>query len=181
MTPEAYREQYLAPLHDSRVARPREPLSVPPGLWFRPVRAEPSVSLQDLYNAGIRSGHGETRALLESRLEGFDAVAQEREAALRRPGNQLTSVQAELDDARRLADRHERALQGALQAARDRIDELESSTFWRMTGPLRAALPPLKRTSLALRALPQGARLMRSRLATAHTIAKDQGVGELAR
>ena len=179
MTPEAYRDLLLAPLAgEPRGLQRSAPRTLPPSLWFRPDGVDVEVSLRDLYNAGVRAGHGETRQRLEERIESFDAELQETRVRYAHTRNDLTTVQAELDDARRLFDRHERELQAALDAARARIVELESSTFWRMTLPLRAGLHEVKRAARRVRSLP---RALKPRLLTAREIAKDQGVAELVR
>ena len=180
MSPEAYREHWLAPLRGPRHARsPRAP--VRPGLWFRPERAPLPVNLRDLYDAGIRAGHGERRAQLEARIARYDIDLERAQNAVQGTRNRITTLEADLDDARRQADRNERELQSAVHAAIARIDELESSTFWRLTRPLRLAVHLAKGVVQAARALPLQARMLRSRFGTAREIAKDQGMAELAR
>src|SRR5687767_9562168 len=116
MSPESYRQQLLAPI------RPRQPMpraaapALPGSIWFRPRHEERTIGLRDLYDTGVRCGHGETRALLEARIAGFDselydARARLSEVSARLTGD-LTRVQAELAQARRSYDEHERELQG---------------------------------------------------------------------
>ncbi len=178
--PEAYGERLAQPYR----RRPRAPGAPPdpaPAIWYPAVRARDVVSFRDLYDAGIRSGHGESRAFLASRIGEVDAElvhAREQRDGAR---DELTGTRAELDDARRNHDRHERELQQALEAARARIGELESSAFWRATYPFRRGVHSVKLALRRLAALPREARLAGPRLATARQIAKDQGLVELVR
>ncbi len=182
MSPDAYRQQLLSPLRRGAEAPRRE---LPARIWFRPEMREKRVSLQDLYDAGVRSGHGPSRGCLETRIARFDAELTEANAHLAHTRealtNQLTRVEAELADARRTYDRHEREFQQAVDGWRARVRELESSTFWRMTLPLRALAHRGKLAMRYARALPTRARLLKPRLATARQIAKDEGAVELLR
>lgn len=178
---DAYRDLLLAPLRERPTvgAGPLPPL--PPALWFRPPEAERPVSLVDLYNAGVRGGHGGVRGVLEGRLAREDREMERVSGALAASRDELTRTTAELDDARRLFDRHERELQQAVDAARARIAVLEGSTSWRLTAPLRKTVHAAKVARAGIRALPQRLRLLHPRLATARRIARDQGMGELVR
>ena len=186
MTPAAYRDVYLAWLRDAPAPAPQGPMpAIAPSVWFPPEGAEPPVSLVDLYDAGVRSGHGESRAALEARLGGYDRALERAEGSWRDATARLddlrTTLQAEFEDARRLYDRNERELQGEVQAARDRIAVLEGSTSWRVTAPLRTVIHVAKRTVRGIRELPERLRLLHPRMATARNIARDQGMVELAR
>jgi O-antigen biosynthesis protein len=184
MTPEAYRQQLLAPIR-AREGPPRKPPSLPAIIWFRPQREEKTAGLRDLYDTGVRCGHGETRAVLESRIASFDSELYDARARLAevraRLGDELTRVHADLADARRAHDEHERELQGAVDAARARIRELEGSTFWRATYPLRATLHRAKVAAALARRLFRRGGVLWPRLATARQIAKDEGMAELLR
>jgi GT2 family glycosyltransferase/glycosyltransferase involved in cell wall biosynthesis len=181
MSPQTYRSRLVECYGQGRAADAKVPAALPPALWFRPEGIEGPISLKHLYDAGVRCGNAEVRARLEARIEAFDAELDGARGQLTRTVDELTGVRAELDDARRLHDRHERELNGALAAARARIVEIERSTFWRMTWPLRVSLHRVKLAGRRMRALPRQARLLKPRLATASEIARQQGVPELMR
>jgi GT2 family glycosyltransferase/glycosyltransferase involved in cell wall biosynthesis len=182
MSPDAYRQQLLAPLRRGAAPRLGE---LPARIWFRPEAREKPVGLKDLYDAGVRSGHGASREYLEARVASVDGELAEARARLMQTrdtlANQLTRVEAELADARRTYDRHEREFQQAVDGWRNRVRELEGSTFWRMTSPLRAVAHRGKAAMRYALALPTHARLLKPRLATARQIAKDEGTVELLR
>src|SRR5947209_13940071 len=112
MTFDDYRDRYLAPLAGVTPPVPERMPSIAPSVWFRPARAELTVSLVDLYNAGVRSGHAESRAYLEARLDGYDRALEHAQGSWKDAVDRLhavqTTLQAELDDARRVYDRNER-------------------------------------------------------------------------
>ncbi|HZZ92076.1 MAG TPA: glycosyltransferase [Usitatibacter sp.] len=181
MTPEAYRERLLEPLREARRPRDAAPAALPTSAWFQPRRPQAPVGLADLYDAGVRCGHGESKAHLESRIHAFDGELQAAIGKAYALDDALTTVKSELDHVRRLADRDQRELQSAVDAARARILELETSTAWRMTAPLRSTLHRVKRVRSGLGNLPRLARLLAPRLATARHIAREQGWTEVAR
>ena len=185
MLPEAYRQQLLAGYDAAPSLSPEAAADLPARIWFRPPPAHRPVGLPDLYDTGVRAGHGETRAVLEERIAAFDAELEFARVTLARTserlGDELTRTQADLEEARLVHDQHERELQEAVAQARARIDELERSTFWRMTGPVRAAVHRGKLAARYLRRLSHHRRALAPRLATARQIAKDEGVLELVR
>ena len=182
ISPDAYRQQLLAPLKRGAAAAPRE---LPARIWFRPETLERHASLMELYDAGVRSGHAPSRDHLAARIAHFEAAHRDLAARLVQTrdalSNQLTRAEAELADARRTFDRHERELQQTADGWRNRVRELEQSTFWRLTAPLRKFAHRGKAALRYARALPAHARLLQPRLATARQIAKDEGAVELLR
>ena len=181
MTPDAWRERYLQPLRDAPAPPSVAPPSLPAQAWFRPARGEPETSLRDLYDAGIRSGHGESRAYLERRVDEFDrdfAQARHDAEARRREADHL---RLELESARWIAARDAGERDRAVEAARARIAEIEGSTAWRATYGLRMAGHAAKRVVRGLRELPARLRRAVPRIATARAIAREQWVAELAR
>ena len=182
-SPEAYRQQLLAPLARTAPRSPR--VHVPPTrVWFKPELPPKPVSLEDLYKTGIECGHGETRAYLRQRIGSFDAEMEHARAQTQAALREVERVLAErrrLEDQRRVSERHMRELDTSVEQARARIAELESSTFWRLTLPLRFTVHQAKKGVRWLRSAKRQARLLHPRLGTARQIAKDQGVAELLR
>lgn len=191
MTPDAYRKAYLAPL---RPAQPAGPLpSLPEATWFIPKGGR--ATLRQLYEAGAMCGHMESRHALGHRLdEEAQELAQHRQSA----AAEIAALGQSLADAHKTAHKAESerdtalarldATQSELAAAREfsrdwqvqldiargRVQELEQSTFWRITAPLRAVVQQAKRVRRALRLAP-------ARVATARQILKTGGIVELAR
>jgi GT2 family glycosyltransferase/glycosyltransferase involved in cell wall biosynthesis len=182
MSPDAYRQQLLAPLKRGGAGARRE---LPARIWFKPEALEKHASLMELYDAGVRTGHIPSRDHLAARIAHFEAAHGELAARLVQTrdslSNQLTRAEAELADARRTFDRNERELQQTADGWRNRVRELEQSTFWRLTTPLRALTHRGKAAMRYARGLPAQARLLKPRLATARQIAKDEGAVELLR
>jgi len=181
MTPEAYRDRLLAPLRAAPRRARGEPPALPPTVWFEPRRAPAPVSLGDLYDTGVLCGHGETRAYLGARAREADRAIERLTGHAGALEESVATLKAQLDYTRRIADRDQRELQSAVEAARARIDELETSTAWRMTYPLRATLHRVKLVRRGLAELPRVARLVGPRIATARHLARDQGWSEVAR
>ena len=177
MSPEAWRDAYLQPLREATAPRPEPLPPLPAQAWFRPPMHEPPTSLGDLYDAGIRSGHGESRALLERRLGEYDDMVAQLEARRR----EADHLRLELETARWVAERDTQERERAIAAAVARIAEIEGSKAWRATWPMRVAGHAVKRSLRAMASTPSRIRRMLPRLATARAIARDQGVSELAR
>jgi GT2 family glycosyltransferase/glycosyltransferase involved in cell wall biosynthesis len=181
MTPEAYRIRLVEPL--ARAPR-REPPPLPTlsaNIWFRPKIEPPPVGLEDLFLTGVVCGHAPTRRHLASAARQVEAevavLRHHNQAALR----ELDTTRRDLDDTRRIAGEHVRNLEAAVEAARDRTRELEESTFWRLTLPLRFTVHQFKMVGRFARSVAHQARLAPARLGVMRQIAKDQGVGEVAR
>jgi GT2 family glycosyltransferase/glycosyltransferase involved in cell wall biosynthesis/tetratricopeptide (TPR) repeat protein len=76
---------------------------------------------------------------------------------------------------REASERHAHHLETAVIAARSRIHELESSTFWRMTWPLRAATHRIKALSRTIMGTWWGMRRLSKNAGVAAQILKDEG------
>jgi GT2 family glycosyltransferase/glycosyltransferase involved in cell wall biosynthesis len=180
MTPETYRQFLLRP-----PAMPERALApvpeLPPRVWFEPPQSPWTVSFRDLYDNGVRCGHAPTRGVLEFRIDTFDAeidaARTERESALA----EKARYERDLRDFRNVHEAHVRELEDAIAHARARVTELESSTSWRLTYPVRAVLHRVKLAGRFARGLRHQARLIPARFANARQIAKDEGFGVLAR
>ena len=177
MSPRQYREAYLEPLA-SRTA-PATPLpALPPRVFYRlPARNERPRDFEQLFDSGVVCGHGESRRALAARAREIDARAD----ALEVMRVEARSRERDLADALRTHQEHVRSLEQAVEEARERVRTLEESTFWRMTGPMRAVAHRAKLTARASRSLGHSVRLLPARLGTARQILKDAGPGELAR
>ncbi|MCE7878113.1 MAG: glycosyltransferase [Betaproteobacteria bacterium PRO3] len=114
------------------------------------------MTFSALVRAGALCGEAEARAELVSRAALLDAAP----SAL--PGNAS-------------------AVERDLAAARERIAELESSTSWRLTAPLRKALGRSRVTHARLQALPSAFRQLPRQASTAATILREQGPVALLR
>ena len=180
MTPEAYRQFLLRPLSPPPGAAPPLP-EIPPRAWFAPVEPEWKVSFADLYRNGVLCGHASTRAVLEERVEGFDREMDAARAHVQRIAGEKAQAERDLRDMRQMHDSHVRELEEALAHARARATELETSTFWRLTWPMRMAAHQAKRAGRLARGVRHQARLLPTRFANARQIAKDEGIGQLAR
>ena len=158
-----YPNEYLAPLGaQPRRGRPRgEPLEVGDKHWY-PSGASagaPELPLQRLFIAGVECGHRESREALKHRLPTADAAHKD-----------LLTARENL-----LAERDE------LLAARARIDELESSTMWRATAPLRHAGTAAKITAARMRARWSAMRGSSRYVGLAMTVLRNEGPRALAR
>ena len=185
---ETYLAQYLASL--PLRPRSRGQLAAPPGIDARHCylpddQAETrDLPLLQLYTAGVECGHTEARAELKRRV---------------------TTVQAQLEESRRIrdraqGDREELAtqllsaqremlvtqvrvgqLETATSATQARIDELESSTIWRATAPVRRAGHRVKIAGARLRAWWATIRQARRYVPLAITVLRDEGPSALGR
>ncbi|MDD0839969.1 glycosyltransferase [Curvibacter sp. HBC61] len=147
---QAYADTLLAPLQGLAVpARGNEVVALAAVQATQP--PVPDLTLQALYDFGVGSGHRQAREVLRQRL-----VEVDRDVALLKQHSEqagihwsdildtAASVQADLRG-RLEASRHELKLQNAafeasqqdLRRSQARIEELEQSTSWRVTAPLR--------------------------------------------
>jgi O-antigen biosynthesis protein len=102
----------------------------------------PRLSLPALYNAGVDCGHTEARLELARRVAVVDAELEEFRAVRDRAQGDREHLAAELLSAQRVLlkmQMHTGHVETSLTAARDRIAELEQSTTWRMSEPIRGA------------------------------------------
>lgn len=180
MTPDQYRRHYLEPA--MAMAAPAAAMPELPAYHWYPLSEPPRpVGLADLFSAGVRCGHGETLAHLESRAREFDDAAGDLIPKLEWMSSELKTRERELVDFGRAHTEHVNALQAAIDAARARIVEVESSTFWRLTAPLRYVVHRGKLAARHARGLGHQARLLPPRLGVARQIVRDEGAVALLR
>jgi GT2 family glycosyltransferase len=174
MAPAEYRSRYLAALPAD--APPGAPLPVLEARHFAgPDAADrPALTLPALYAAGVLCGQAEARREFERRIEVAERDWQ-REVALRE--REVVLRERERNDMQREFDR-QRFL---LEAARARVEALESSTSWRLTAPLRAVIHRLKVGTAEATARWIGVRRTPRQASLALTILRDDGARALAR
>jgi GT2 family glycosyltransferase/glycosyltransferase involved in cell wall biosynthesis len=179
--PQRYRAIYLAPLA-GRVRRRRDSFALPAldmRHWSMPegqTAAQP-LSLPQLFAAGVDGGNAEARSELKRRIDALDAA-------------QAQLQDAESDLAPRLLEalRHQQALQHQiahgeqmLGAARARVAELETSTTWRATAPLRESGHRVKIAWAHARAQWSALRQSPHYVGVAASILRNEGPGALAK
>lgn len=177
MDPVRYRDLYLAPIPPGQRVRaqsPEIPSLAEENLYLPNDQIEsPPLSLSELFTAGVECGHTEARLELKRRVQ----VAEQELEDFR-----VVRDRAQ-DDRGQLGARsmHAEHFNTELTAARARISELENSTAWRMTAPLRRAGHRAKLAMAQLRA--QGAAIRRTPqlTSTALSIVKNEGAAALAR
>jgi GT2 family glycosyltransferase/glycosyltransferase involved in cell wall biosynthesis len=180
LTTARYRELYLEPMAAAR-ARDGRPAPLHPRIYYRPEgRAPAEPTLEELYEAGVLGGHAESRRSLGVRLPEATARTAAADARIAWLGNEVERLTRELAAFRHTHEAHVRQLEAAVEQARGRVRELEESTFWRITAPLRHSVHRLKLLARSARALGAALRLAPSRLATARQILSEEGPGELA-
>jgi len=185
---ETYRESYLAPLSGRDRARdPRAPApAIEARYCYAPEAAtEPAeLSLEQLYAAGVDCGHGEARAELKRRIVAAERELDESRAIRERARDDRGDLAAQLLGAQReqrVTQIRLGQLQTALAATQARIDALESSTTWRVTGPVRDAVHGAKIGVARLRGLSATARQAPRYVSLAATILKNEGPVALSR
>jgi len=183
---ETYRAFYLAPL-EGRVRAPTT-LALPAidvRHWYAAAGDAHAQErpLQELYAAGVECGHTEARAELKRRVAAAQAEL-DRSRALDASAGDAGELAAELLTLRREA----RAMQlelgrlhTELAAARARVNALESSTTWRATGPIRAAIHRTKVAGVRLRGLSSTVRQTPRYVALAATVLRNEGPRALGR
>lgn len=165
--PNHYVARYLAPL--SARAQPRSQRHGIPDIaeehWQKAdtLSAPNELSLRELFTAGVECGHGESRKELKRRVASIDATI------------------AELHTARDRMQRNVEQLETMLLAARSRVEELESSTTWRATAPIRAAGHAAKLAVAGLRSRWVAARQWSRYLGLARAVLRDEGPRALGR
>ncbi len=184
--PDRYVALYLAPL----TAPERPPDAGNPTLdarHFHPTAAErdpQALTLQRLFEAGALCGHAEARAELGRRAVLADAELAELRAIREHRADDRGRLALDLVDAQRELMTHRasaQVLEEHLGAARARTRELETSTAWRMTAPLRAVGHRAKRGAAELSARWRAARQLPRNAGLALTILRDDGPIALAR
>jgi GT2 family glycosyltransferase/glycosyltransferase involved in cell wall biosynthesis len=142
------------------------------------------LTLSQLFVAGALCGHAQARAELGRRSEAADRELATLDEARRRRDQAGDGVALELVEAeRQLAALRQgaRSLEESAQAARRRIGEIEASTTWRMTAPVRAGVHRLKITTAALKAQWRATRQLPRYAGTAVTVLRNDGAAALAR
>lgn len=154
--PEAYRERYLAPV--ARVRSPGPWPALDERHFVAPAGTRQSeLPFSTLVTAGVICGHAEARQELTRRAARVDADFAELRA--RNRGLIGTVAEAERDVA----------------SARARAHELETSTTWRMTAPVRAVAHGAKISAARARAGWSGLRQLPRRASLAMTLLRDEG------
>lgn len=179
MTPEQYREALLEPIRAASPPAPGPLPDLPARIWFEPHAPEVIVGFRDLYETGVVCGHRETRIVLDHRIREVDDQLERLRAARDHASEQERRALAKTVEMQRAHERHAGHLEEAIAQARSRVHELETSTFWRMTRPLRAVAHRLKGAARLARGARHQARLLPARLANARQIARDEGLGRL--
>jgi GT2 family glycosyltransferase/glycosyltransferase involved in cell wall biosynthesis len=178
--PKRYLAIYLEPL----VARGRkraDPDALPtlePGHWSVPdgERAQ-ALSLGQLFAAGVEGGNAEARSELQRRVALVDATLTE-------AGGDKRELAPRLLDAlgRQQAMQHQiEHGEAMLDAARARIGELETSTTWRATAPLRSGGHKVKIAWAHARAQFSALRQAPHYAGVAATVLRNEGPVALAR
>ena len=193
------RQRYLATYLSVLAPGPRAPrrsAALPP---LDPARcylpggetAPSTLSLGELYRAGIECGHSEARAELVRRLQhvdeelgNFRAVRERADSDREGLAEQIVTAQRVLrqqEDERVLAQTHLGHVETSLALARRRIAELEASTIWRLSAPLRRAGHQFKVASARTRSVWTGAMQWPQKAGVAITILRDEGPRALVR
>jgi O-antigen biosynthesis protein len=185
MDPERYLARYLAPLPAQKRRESAKPLPLD-ARHFHPApaaRESAPLSLAQLFTAGALCGHAEARAELGRRVEiadrdvaELDAIRKRRDAGQEALAIDLVEAQRELNALRAGV----RVLEESVAAARLRTSEIETSTTWRMTAPLRAAAQRGKVSAAALASQWRATRQLPRYAGAALTILRDDGAAALA-
>jgi GT2 family glycosyltransferase len=185
---ETYLAQYLAPL-PSR-PRSRGQLAAPPVIDARHCYLPDAenetrdLPLLQLYSAGVECGHTEAREELKRRVTTVQAQLDELRTIRDRAQGDRQQLAAQLLSAQRdllVTQVRVGQLETATSATQARIDELESSTTWRATAPVRRTGHRLKVAGARLRAWWVTIRQARRYIPLAITALRDEGTNALAR
>ena len=179
--PQRYLSIYVAPLA-ARVRKHVDPAALPlldRRHWSMPAGqpAAASLSLPRLFTEGVESGNAEARSELKRRVAAIDAAQ-----AQLQPGE--SDLAPRLLDALRRQQAMEQQIEHGEQmlgAARARIDQLESSTTWRATAPLRESGHKVKIAWAHARAQWSALRQSPHYVGVAASILRNEGAGALAK
>jgi GT2 family glycosyltransferase len=151
----------------------------------------PPLSLPELFSAGVECGHTEARAELKRRVAVVNAQLEEYRTVRDKAQDDREQLAADLLLSQRAVvtmqmqagemQAHAGHLEMAVAQARARIRDLETSRAWRMTEPLRTAGHRAKLLRARAHAAWIGARRLPQQAALAASIARNEGVGALAR
>lgn len=171
MDPVRYLERYVAPL----AAATRAPGRALPELDARHFHPGPDggqdapLTLSQLFAAGALCGHAEARAELGRRIDKIDSEAGDLALALLHAGRELATLRTSA-----------RILEESADAAQARMREIEMSTTWRMTAPVRVGGHRVKVSAAALATQWRTVRQWPRYAGTALTILRNDGAGALA-
>ena len=159
--PEHYRDRYLAPL--TVPPSGREPLPIDKLCFEAPIdAAAPEMSLEALTTAGVLCGRVEARSELLRRASRVDEDFGALQAQVRTLTDQLSSSRDETNE------------------ARERVEELEGSTTWRMTAPVRAVVQGAKTTARRFRSGVSELHRLPVHASLAMTLLRDEGPRSLS-
>jgi GT2 family glycosyltransferase/glycosyltransferase involved in cell wall biosynthesis len=158
--PATYRERYLAGVPLDRLEGGA--LDLDAARFVAPAVAGAELTLATLVREGMLYGKREARAALVARA----ALADE---AAARHATQVAALTQALDDAER-----------ETAGARRRIDELETSTTWRLTAPVRSAAHGAKVAMTRAQAGWHGVRYLPQRASLAMSVLRNEGPRALA-
>src|SRR6266542_2384625 len=184
---ETYRAEYLAPLPSRPRARGRFALPVIDARYCYLPEGQTEVRdlpLLQLYTGGVECGHTDARAELKRRISAVDARLEELRAVRDRAQGDREELATQLVSAQRerlVAQMRVGQLETATTATQARIDELESSTTWRATAPVRRVGHRAKIAAARLRAQWATVRQLPRYVSLAITVLRDEGPGALGR
>jgi len=184
---ETYRAEYLAPLPSRPRARGRFALPVIDARYCYLPEGQTEVRdlpLLQLYTGGVECGHTDARAELKRRISAVDARLEELRAVRDRAQGDREELATQLVSAQRellVAQMRVGQLETATTATQARIDELESSTTWRATAPVRRVGHRAKIAAARLRAQWATVRQLPRYVSLAITVLRDEGPSALGR
>jgi O-antigen biosynthesis protein len=146
--------------------------------------ADPQMSMPQLYDAGVERGHGEARADLKPRVAVADAELEQFRAVRDRAQLDREALAAQLLTALReqiATQLHVGRVETQLTATQARIKELETSTVWRASAPLRRSVHRAKIALARLRARWVSVQQAPRYAGTVLSILRDEGAAALAR
>jgi O-antigen biosynthesis protein len=172
LQPDEYRERYLSLLVPVRSDRT---IDLQPAAFYPPRVVAESPAIDKLYEQGVLCGKSEARAQLErevhsvaARLDALERTLSirereliERSGALLVREEQIQAFQSEIRGLKDMLANFERGhrlhvehLEVKTAGLQQRVAELEDSTFWKMTLPLRVAVDHTRRLLVAVRTMP---------------------------
>jgi GT2 family glycosyltransferase/glycosyltransferase involved in cell wall biosynthesis len=159
-SPPAYARRYLGSLTSQPIARW-------PAIDVRhferpPVDPAPPLPLSEVVVAGLECGKAEARGQIAPRVAQLELQAAQADAV-------QAALRAQVADAEDERDR-----------ARARVDEIEASTTWRITAPVRSGMQAVKVSAARTRAGLRAVRRLPRQASLAMTLLRDEGPRALA-
>jgi O-antigen biosynthesis protein len=186
--PQRYLATYLAPLPALPRVRAAD-VALPPldaRHWY--LAADPiadrRMSMSQLFSAGVECGHSEAQAELKRRVAVVDAELEQFRAIHDHTQFDRETLAGQLLTALReqtATQLHLGRVETQLTATQARINELETSTVWRASAPLRHSVHRAKIALARLRAHWASVRQSPRYAGIALSILRDEGVGALTR